>query len=69
MSHGMPAARIIGPEKPQAIASSLLTVPMSTLRCLKMRLSATRLIASSNSCMRLSRKSPISASTFGGMSW
>ena len=25
-SHGMPAARIIGPEKPQAIASSLLTM-------------------------------------------
>ena len=40
------------PEKPQAMASSLLTMPMSTLRCLKMRLSATSAIASSNNCSR-----------------
>ncbi len=38
----MPDARMHGPEKPQAIASLALIVPMSTLRCLKMRLSATR---------------------------
>jgi hypothetical protein len=69
MSQGMPAARIIGPEKPQASASSFETVAMSTLRCLKMRLSATRLIASSNRRgTRLSSQSPISASCFSGTS-
>ena len=49
-----------GRRSPRRCASSLLTVPMSTLRCLKMRLSATRLIASSNSGRRLSSQSPMS---------
>ena len=44
------------------------TTAMSTLRCLKMRLSATRLIASSNSCTRPSRNSPILSRTAGGIS-
>src|SRR3546814_1714192 len=47
-SQGTPEPRIIGPEKPHLIASSLLTTAISTLRCLKMRLSITRLSASSN---------------------
>ena len=62
------SARIIGPEKPQASASALETVAMSTLRCLKMRLSATRLIASSNSLKRVSSQSPRSTSIFSGRS-
>ena len=65
----MPEPRIIGPEKPQASASALFTTPMSTLRCLKMRLSATRLIASSNSRgSRVSSQSPMSVSSLSGTS-
>ena len=61
--------RIIGPEKPHASASSLLTIAISTLRCLKMRLSSTRLIASPNSLgKRFSAQSAISTSSFSGTS-
>jgi len=69
MSHGIPAARIIGPEKPQAIASSFETTLMSTLRCLKIRLSTTRLSESSNiGSRRLSIQPPISSSRAWGTS-
>src|SRR3546814_8711426 len=62
-SQGTPEPRIIGPEKPHLIASSLLTTAISTLRCLKMRLSITRLSASSNNFGSLvSSQSPISVS-------
>ena len=51
------------------IASAWLTVAISTLRCLKMRLSTTRLIASSNRRgSRVSSHSPISTSSFSGTS-
>jgi hypothetical protein len=65
----MPLPRIIGPEKPHASASSLVTVAISTLRCLKMRLSHTRLIASSNSSgRRLSSQTLMSSISFCGTS-
>ena len=57
------------PREPQASASSFDTVAMSTLRCLKIRLSATREIESSNSPgSRLSTQSAMSASSFTGRS-
>ncbi len=49
------------PEKPQAQASSSLTTPMSTLRCLKMRLPVSRVSRSSQTFRNGSQKASMSS--------
>src|ERR1700751_3314077 len=57
------------PEKPQFQASSSLTTPMSTLRCLKMRLSVSRPSMSSHTFRNGSQKTQMSSISLGGRAW
>src|SRR5262249_8301717 len=65
---GGAATGTITPEKPQAQASASETTPMSTLRCLKMRLSVSRPSISSHTFRNGSQNASISSISFGGRS-
>ena len=60
--------RSIGPEKPQSAASSALTMPISTVRCLKMRLSVSSRSMSSIVFGKVSQKARMSSARPAGRS-
>jgi hypothetical protein len=64
----MPEPRSIGPLKPQSAASCALTLPTSTVRCLKMRFSVSSVSMSSMILGNVSVNAMMSSASLAGMS-